>query len=131
MRRTSFQFIKYCFVGASGVVVNMVVYSLLVSVAHMHYLAGATISFTVAVTSNFLLNKYWTFNNPQGRVFTQAFRFLVISLASLLVNLLILRLLIDDLGIANEIEAQMIAIAAVTILNFAGNKLWSFRQSSV
>ncbi len=131
LRRASRQFVKYCFVGASGVVLNMIVYTILVSVADLHYLAGATISFSIAVTNNFLLNKYWTFGNPDGPVFTQAFRFFVISVISLGVNLMILRLLIEDLGVANEIEAQMIAIAMVTILNFAGNKLWSFRQPSV
>lgn len=127
-RRAMKQFIKYCMVGASGFAVNLVVYSLLVENVKMHYLAGATISFTVAVTNNFVLNKYWTFGNPQGDTFTQAGRFIVVSVSSLLLNLLVLRLLIEDFGVSNKIYAQSLAIALVTAFNFVGNKLWSFRQ---
>ena len=124
------QFGKYCVVGAIGVVVNLVVYTLLMDGAHLHYLAAATISFCVAVTNNFVLNKYWTFDNPGGRGFTQASRFLIISLMSLVVNLLVLRLLVEDAGLKNMLAAQFIAISVVTVLNFTGNKMWSFRQST-
>ncbi len=95
---------------------------------HVHYLVAASISFVVAVSNNFLLNKYWTFGNPEGDTFSQAGRFAVISVTSWILNLFILRLLIEDANIDNEFVAQAIAITLVTVLNFSGNKLWSFRQ---
>ena len=93
-----------------------------------HYWLAATVSFAVAVTNNFVLNKYWTFGNPEGDLFSQAGRFLIISLTSWALNMLILRLLIEDANIDSEFVAQAIAITLVTVLNFTGNKLWSFRQ---
>lgn len=127
-RRAAKQFGKYCLVGISGFAVNLVIYILLVEHVHLHYLAGATISFGVAVTNNFLLNKYWTFGNPDGDLFTQAGRFLVVSITSLGLNLAFLHLLIEVYNVNNKISAQAAAIGMVTALNFLGNKLWSFRQ---
>jgi len=139
MRRAIRQFMKYSIVGASGYIVNIAVYSLMVKVVGMHYMIAAVVSFMPAVTNNFLLNKYWTFNNPQGVVSRQARRFLVVSLASLGLNLALLRALmevlasIETLGVLHvdrAIIAQAAAITICTILNFSGNKLWSFRQTS-
>ncbi|MHB1054466.1 MAG: GtrA family protein [Thermoleophilia bacterium] len=129
-RRAVKQFGKYCVVGVSGFAVNLMIYSVLVEHVHLHYLVGATVSFTVAVTNNFVLNKYWTFGNPDGDLMTQVGRFLVVSVTSLILNLLILRLLVEDFDMNNNITAQAIAIIFVTGLNFLGNKLWSFRQTA-
>lgn len=138
IRRAIGQFMKYSIVGASGFVINMIVYSAMVKSVGMHYMPAAIVSFTAAITNNFILNKYWTFNNPQGAVSRQARRFLVISLASLALNLAILRVLVEILASVNAlglhvdraIVAQAVAISICTILNFSGNKLWSFRQAS-
>jgi len=129
-RRAAKQFGKYCLVGVTGFAVNLIIYSMLLEHVHMHYLVGATISFAVAVTNNFVLNKYWTFGNPQGDLFTQAGRFLIVSITSLALNLAFLHTLIEVYNVNNKISAQAVAIALVTALNFLGNKLWSFRQST-
>ena len=129
LRRASKQFGKYCVVGISGVIVNLAIFTVLVKV-NLHYIPAATISFCVAATNNFVLNKYWTFGNPQGAALTQASRFLIVSVTSWALNLLVLRLLIEDANISSETAAQAIAITAVTILNFTGNKMWSFRQTT-
>ncbi len=127
IRRAISQFWKYCIVGATGYVVNFAIFSLLVGIVHLPYTIAATISFGVSATNNFLLNKYWTFQNPRGQVSTQAGRFLIVSVASWALNMLILVLLIEAAGMS-EYLAQALAISSVTLLNFTGNKLWSFRQ---
>ena len=125
-RRNWIQLAKFCAVGFVGYVVNLGVYSLLLNAANLTYLAAAVGSFAVAVTNNYLLNRYWTFHHQRGHFAYQGARFLVVSLVSLGANLLILHLLISaGLG---KIVAQALAIALVTPLNFVGNKLWSFRR---
>ncbi len=127
IRRAINQFWKYCIVGASGYIVNFLIYTIIYGVAGAPYVLAATVSFAVSATNNFLLNKYWTFDNPRGQVSTQARRFIVVSLASWTLNMLLLVLMIEMLSM-NEYAAQALSIAAVTLLNFTGNKLWSFRQ---
>jgi dolichol-phosphate mannosyltransferase len=117
---------KFLVVGASGYVVNLVVYSVLVQSSGFHYLAAATVSFFFAVTNNYLWNRLWTFRGQRGNVAYQGMRFFVVALVSLAANLAVLKVLID-LG-TPKVRAQAIAIVLVTPLNFLGNKLWSFRR---
>ena len=117
---------KFLVVGASGYVVNLVVYAVLLNVAGLHYLAAATGSFLVAVTNNYLWNRLWTFRGQRGHVAYQGMRFFVVAVVSLGANLLVLRVLVG-LGV-DKVVAQAIAIVLVTPLNFLGNKLWSFRR---
>ncbi|HVM17595.1 MAG TPA: GtrA family protein [Gaiellaceae bacterium] len=116
---------KFCAVGASGYVVNLTVYALLLRAAGLHYVPAAIGSFLVAVTNNYTWNRLWTFRNDRGHVAYQGARFLVVSLVALGANLLVLTGLVAA-GLS-PLPAQALAIVLVTPLNFAGNKLWSFR----
>jgi dolichol-phosphate mannosyltransferase len=120
------QLLKFSVVGASGTAINFAVYTTLVKGPQLHYLVAATISFLVAVTSNYLLNRHWTFRGKRGHFAYQGLRFFVVSTVVLGLNLLILHLLVSaDLS---KLQAQAVAIAAVMPVNFLGNKLWSFRR---
>ncbi len=116
---------KFCAVGAIGYAINLAVYAVLIHEG-LHYLAAATCSFLVAVTSNYIWNRIWTFRAERGHVGAQGARFLVVSLASLGANLGVLHLLIT--AGTGKFVGQAIAIVVVTPLNFIGNKLWSFRR---
>jgi putative flippase GtrA len=120
------QLLKFCAVGASGYVVNLAVFSLLVHYFDVHYMAAAVASFCVAVANNYLWNRLWTFRGERGHFAYQGLRFFVVSWCALGANLIMLRLLVG-LGL-DEVPAQAIAIIVVTPINFLGNKLWSFRR---
>jgi putative flippase GtrA len=119
------QLAKFSTVGAVGYLVNLAVYDALLH-AGVHYLAAATCSFLVAVTSNYTWNRLWTFRDRRAGVAAQGMRFFLVSLASLVANLVVLDVLIA-LG-AGKLVGQAIAIVLVMPLNFLGNKLWSFRR---
>ena len=121
------QLVKFCVVGASGYVVNLVVYTLLLRGAGLHYVLAAIGSFLVAVTNNYVWNRRWTFRGQRGHVVFQWLRFLVVSTLALAANLLVLYVLVEA-GLSDAIVAQAIAIVLVTPVNFVGNKLWSFRR---
>ena len=120
------QLAKFCLVGATGYLVNLGVYALLVRGFDMHYMAAAVFSFCVAVTNNYLWNRLWTFRGQRGHVVHQGLRFFVVSTLALGANLVVLHLLVEA-GVG-ELVAQAIAIVLVTPVNFVGNKLWSFRH---
>jgi dolichol-phosphate mannosyltransferase len=120
------QLAKFGIVGASGYVVNLAVYTLLLKNASLHYLAAATVSFVVAASWNYWWNRHWTFREQRGSFTLQGARFFTVSALVYFANLGVLTLLVS-LG-AGKIIAQAIAIVVVTPLNFLGNKLWSFRR---
>ena len=120
------QLAKFSAVGASGYVVNLVVYTALLRGAGLHYALAATCSFVVAVTNNYIWNRLWTFHAQRGHVGWQGLRFLIVALIAYAANLAILAVFVES-GI-DKVLAQAIAVVLVTPLNFIGNKLWSFRR---
>jgi dolichol-phosphate mannosyltransferase len=119
------QLARFCLVGASGYVVNLAVFSLLVHVVGWHYVLAGIGAFTVAWLNNFALNKYWTFRRHQLSPLVQSARYLTVSLAALGLNLLVLHGLVQ-VGLS-EVPAQAIAIVSVTPVSFLLNRRWSFR----
>jgi putative flippase GtrA len=118
------QLAKFLAVGASGYVVNLVIYALLLGLgAHV----AAAISFVVSAGNNYWWNRHWTFAHQKGHFAYQGARFFVVSSAALLVNQIWLTVFLDWFGFG-KIVSQAIAIILVTPLNFVGNKLWSFRR---
>ena len=119
------ELLRFCVVGASGYVVNLAVFTLLVHAAGMHYLAAAVLAFVVAWTNNFVLNKFWTFKRHGLSAVQQGVRYLLVSLVALGLNLIVLELLVS--AGSPEVPAQAIAIAVVMPVNFLLNRRWSFR----
>ncbi len=126
-RRASWlELARFAAVGASGYVVNLAVFSVLVHLTGAHHLLAATGAFLVAVANNFVWNRTWTFRARDGHAGFQAARFFVVSLCALAFNLVVLHALVAGLD-APEVPAQALAILVATPLNFLGNKLWSFQ----
>ena len=120
------QLLKFSAVGASGYVVNLAVYAVLVRSVELHYLLAAVCSTSIAVANNYLWNRLWTFRETRGDLYHQGIRFLIVSVVALGLNLGILKLLVE-LGV-DKIAAQAVAVILVMPFNFSVNKLWSFRQ---
>src|SRR6184192_4364123 len=97
------QLAKFCLVGASGYVVNLLVYTALLDGANLHYRLAATGSFLVAATNNYLLNRLWTFSHRRGHFGYQGLRFLVVSVIVYAGNLAILTLLVE-LGVGKIVS---------------------------
>ena len=115
---------RFALVGASGYVVNLVVFWLAVHPGALDHRIAATLAFLVAVTNNFVWNRSWTFGIGSGQVHAQAVRFFVVSGLGFLVNLAVLELLVS--GGMPELAAQAIAVAVAMPVNFVGNRLWTF-----
>jgi len=120
------QLIRFAAVGASGYVVNLVVFALCVHVLAVDYHIAAVIAFLVSVTNNFWLNRHWTFGAKREHPVHQGMRFFLVSLVAFGFTYVVLVSLVDGAGLA-KVVAQAIAIAAGTPLSFLGQKLWSFR----
>jgi putative flippase GtrA len=118
------QLFKFGLVGASGFVINLGVYKLLLG--HGAHKAAA-VSFVVAAASNYWWNRHWTFSGQKGSFALQGMRFYVVSAVAFGVNQFWLTVFLDWLG-WGKLIAQAVAIVLVTPLNFLGNKLWSFRR---
>jgi dolichol-phosphate mannosyltransferase len=122
-------FIKFCLVGASGVLVDM---SLLYALSDPHMLGlGLTrskiMAAEAAIFSNFLLNELWTFGtasrqNPALSARLRRFlAFNVICSFGVLLNVIILNVLFNYAGM-NRYLANAVAIVSVTGWNYLLNR---------
>lgn len=118
------QLVKFGFVGASGYIINLAVFTVLLEGLSVHHIPAAVGAFCVAVSSNFYWNRHWTFDASNGHAGFQAARFFTVNIAALLVNLAVLEALVGA-GFG-ELSSQAVAAAAATPFNFVGNKLWTF-----
>jgi dolichol-phosphate mannosyltransferase len=120
------QLIRFGAVGASGYVVNLVVFAACVHPLAMNYKIASVIAFLVAVVNNFWLNRHWTFGAKEDHPGRQAAKFFTVSLLAYGLSLVVLVSLVDGAGL-DKVIAQAIAVVAGMPLSFVGQKLWSFK----
>ena len=100
-------------------------------------LLANAIGFTLAATSNYFLNRVWTWKSTSKEVGIEYAKFFVVSLIGLGLNSLIVLLLKDTSIVPRFVEttldwdfwvAKVIATAVVMVWNFVANNFFTFRQ---
>ena len=119
------KFIKFCIVGASGMIIDFGVTYLLKEVIKVNRYIASSAGFILAASSNFLLNRVWTFQSANPDITTQYFSFIIISVIGLALNNLIIYLLHGRFK-KNFYISKLAAIFVVTIWNFGLNYLLTF-----
>ncbi len=119
------QFVKFGIVGVSNTLLTLVVYTVLLKVFGVWYLAASAIGFAVGATNGFLLNRRWTFREHVGDALTPV-RWGIVQSAGLGINEALLYLLVHD-GHLDKLLAQVCATAVVTVTTFFVNRAWTFR----
>lgn len=120
------KFIKFGVVGIMGMMVDFGLTYLLKEPLKVNKYIANSIGFTFAATSNFILNKLWTFNNSDTHIAAQFSKFFIISILGLLLNSLIIFLLTDHKFRMNFYIAKAIATLIVFLWNFLMNYFFTF-----
>lgn len=144
------RFVKFAIVGAIGAVVDFTVLNIMkrlfeaielgadwnvaMNPHQIQLVAANTISFSVAVLSNFTWNRLWTFpesrERPLGR---QLVQFAIVNVLGLGINTIVL-LVLDQYVFQNYLNerlsynvAKAFAIGVVLFWNFGVNRVWTYR----
>jgi putative flippase GtrA len=100
------------------------------------------LSFVVAVTSNFILNRYWTFPDSRSRsIWISAGQYLMVNLVGLGIREVILHFATDPvisyfeelaLPVSAEVAGENVLLAAtigiVLFWNFFANRIWTYND---
>lgn len=120
-----FKFVRFGVVGFSGLIVDFgITWISKEKLKVQKYLANA-IGFTFAATSNYYLNRVWTFKSENPEIAIEFSQFLLISLIGLAINTLILWLIVSKLKF-NFYLSKVFAIMVVMMWNFFANLLITF-----
>lgn len=123
------EMIKFSIVGAINTVLDFAVYVGLTRSTQFwqdNFLWANFISFLMAATSSYILNKNWTFRDKNKRIHIQYPKFILVSAIGLLLNETILYSLVRHLHIY-DLLAKVVAVGAVMFWNFTINKFWTFK----
>jgi dolichol-phosphate mannosyltransferase len=141
VNKKSVQFIskvgRYYTVGISGLLINYVVSFLLANdvansirlLSNAWYLEASIIGVAISSTSNFFLNKYWTFEDKRfdvGLTARQFGSFIAISAIGLSIQISLLYYMVENF-VPYRI-ALIVAIAVATTINFILNKKFTFKE---
>jgi len=133
--RTSVRFIskagRFYTVGASGLLVNYLVSLLFAdAVVNFWYIHATIIGIAISMTSNFILNKIWTFedrNFEAKKTLVQYGKFVGFSSLGALIQLGMVYVLVDNYQIIYPL-ALIIAVIIAASSNFILNKKWTFKE---
>ena len=151
------RFLKFSVVGAIGFVIDFGVFNLLTGRFGMASIPASGISFVVAVTNNFILNRYWTYPDSRSkRLSQQAIQFAIVSVLGVGIRFLIFfffeenmirigatflhqlpatRLsqipMINVITAARLGENLTLALAVIVVLfwNFLINRIWTYSDA--
>jgi putative flippase GtrA len=126
LRNLLFKFIKFGAVGFSGVFIDFGITYLFKEIFNVQKYVSNAIGFMLAASSNYYLNRIWTFQSTNPNVAVEYTEFIVISFIGLIINTSILWLLVSKLRM-NFYMSKIFAIGVVTLWNFAANLLITFR----
>ena len=134
-KRSSVKFLskaaRFYTVGATGFLVNYVISLLFAGgISDMWYLHATVIGIIASITTNFILNKTWTFGDRDFRIkktISQYGKFAMFSSLGALVQLVMVYFLVDSNGISYPL-ALILAVMTAAFGNFVLNKKWTFKE---
>ncbi len=119
------KFVKFGLVGFSGLFVDFgLTYLFKEWIGIQKYIANA-IGFMTAASSNYILNRIWTFQSENPNIAFEYTEFIIISTIGLAINTFILWLLVSRWNM-NFYLSKVFAIAVATLWNFFANLLVTF-----
>lgn len=121
------QFVKFCVVGCTNLALDFGVYFCLTRFLRVYYLLATVLSFLVAVTWSFFINRRWTFDHSGGDLGALYAKFLTANTASIAMNTGLLYMFVEKAGL-HDLAGKLISSSIVAFFNFAVNKFWTFRK---
>lgn len=139
------RFLRFAVVGAIGAVVDFGVANLLAGVFRMEFVWASICSFTAAIVSNFLWNRFWTYPDSRSKsVSRQMVQFIIISIIGLVIRTPLIKVLEGPaIKMFGQALPQLsvftprflghnftlaVAILVVMLWNFFANRYWTYND---
>lgn len=119
------KFLRFCVVGFSGTIIDFGLTWLCKEIFKIPKFISNAIGFVVAATSNYILNRIWTWGSTNDQVGVEYVKFFAVSLIGLGLNTLILYILHEKIK-WNFYISKVFATAVVMVWNFLANNFFTF-----
>jgi dolichol-phosphate mannosyltransferase len=119
--------IKFGITGASGMAIDFFLTWIFKDQLHINKFIANGIGFSAAVTSNYFINRSWTFRSTEARVSKQFAGFIAVSVIGLLLNTFFIYLF-NHVLLINFYISKAMAIFCVFFWNYTANFLLVFKK---
>jgi putative flippase GtrA len=143
-QNTARQFLKFGITGTIGAIVDFTTYNILTRglgwmtvyvVLGQKIVMANNVSVFLAIVSNFIFNKYWTFRDKDRDVMKQWGSYLILNVVTWVLNQLLMSyftfsvpLMEAVFGGQKDNAAKVLAIGIILFLNFLGSKFLVFNR---
>jgi putative flippase GtrA len=144
------RFFRFTVVGAIGAVVDFGTFNLLTALVGLWSVLASMFSFSAAVASNFIWNRFWTYPDSRSKpIRHQAVQFAIVNLIGLAIRTPIFafaeprliraagayssairNMLALDATVVGRNAALAIAVIVVLFWNFGVNRIWTYSDVS-
>lgn len=136
------RFLRFLVVGVIGAVVDFGTFNLLTNLTTINPVIASVISFSAAVTSNFLWNRYWTYPDSRTKhISHQVVQFFVVNIIGLIIRTPLFAYLephmiqlaekytshapLTPTSIGHNLSLA-VAVGVVLLWNFFANRYWTY-----
>ncbi len=128
MNLSAHRLARYVAVGATAVGANLALFALLVGVLGWGYLVATVVIFFLVTGGAFIFNRAWVFRHD-GAVAPSLGRYYLITAISLALNLILMRLLVETVGL-HYLVASLVNSLLLAAANFAAHTRITFGEAS-
>jgi dolichol-phosphate mannosyltransferase len=124
------QFLKFCVVGMTGVLVNMGLLWVLTKFVGFDYRVSAIFAIEISILSNFTLNELWTFGKRQkkGGLAKRIAGFNLACVIGAMINFIVLVMLTEILHL-HYLLSNLFGIACATLWNYFMSARWVWKSA--
>jgi|TARA_B100001093_G_scaffold520348_1_gene614938 putative flippase GtrA len=119
------KFFKFFAVGFSGLIIDFTITWVSKEKLKIHKYVSNSLGFIIAVSSNYYLNRIWTFVSNSSEIFKEYTSFFIIAIIGLTINNLFLYLFHERFG-KKFYTSKLIAILITSFWNFFANYYYTF-----
>lgn len=124
--QTSKQFFRSVVSGGTFAVFNIAAIYVFTEFFGWYYLFSASVSFLIVLVSNFLLQKYWVFEERSSKIAGQFVAYTLLGGANYFLNIVILYAFTEYVHLW-YVLSQCIAAGILAVMNFVVGKRYVFR----
>lgn len=147
-KKNIIEVLKFGIIGVLNTLLDFVLFFLFFNLIGINKNLAQVMSTTIAMIHSYLWNRYWTFQQTGGVRLSEMWKFVIVNLISMGVNILCLNLFYDlwhleriaqwllsavgaDIVLSDKMGVffcKILATPFVLAVNFVGNKIWVFRK---
>ena len=138
------RFLRFAIVGSAGALVDFLFFNLFFSVFGLIAVTSSVLSFVLALSSNFILNRFWTFPDSRSKdLKTQMLQYAIVNVIGLIIRTPVFSWLssnfnqslinvkisfpVDSIVLANNL-ALAAAIGVALFWNYFANRYWTYND---